>query len=687
MEENKLAYQLEQDNIIYIFSTSIVGNLLRMSCQNSQKGPSKISYRDFSIQQLKEIDPIFNFISTPQQASKYIDDALRKQKVGILDENNKIKVMFYITTKGVTHTIEIPLYQNNIEGQTLNTESDYFAQIKTLDTNTNQLYDSIPGKDNLDNLDLNKFITTTNNTIDINEYNKSDYNQLMGSEKKNSIQHNQYSEYYHDLNNSNNIYQQNNKFDNPPYIGPVNDSVNQESNNNIYLNQGNVHINEAIVESEITKETKEISNPMKPITTTKVLPVQTTTRVLPPIPFSSLNGLDLNNLANINIPTQIQNENYYQTMNSNYEPYITQKTNIVTTTTTGIKQTEMINNYDINNEIIIKDEQISKLKEENLALNKQLLELKNNSNESEEINALKLKLKDFEQMKKKMGEIEILKTQLTELNTLREKLAQFNTLKAQLSEMNKMKAKISEFNTQLKEFNELKLKAAELEKLQKKNQELEKINMSLQEEIKTLKDNKILYSTLKTNSSKKDIQGIYDEETQAQITVKGDIIHSPSELELITRKINKSNKKLVMNLLYKASADSDKAAAFHAKCDEAQSSLVLVETDKGKRFGGFTTCSWAGDCVDKKDEKAFIFSLDKMMTYDNIHEEEAIGCYPKYGPIFLGCQIRIYDNAFSNGGTTFEKGLNFETEEDYELTGGERFFKVKDIEVYEVLEQ
>ena len=75
------------------------------------------------------------------------------------------------------------------------------------------------------------------------------------------------------------------------------------------------------------------------------------------------------------------------------------------------------------------------------------------------------------------------------------------------------------------------------------------------------------------------------------------------------------------------------------------------------------------------------------MTYDNIHEEEAIGCYPKYGPIFLGCQIRIFDNAFSNGGTTFEKGLNFETEEDYELTGGERFFKVKDIEVYEVLEQ
>ena len=87
----------------------------------------------------------------------------------------------------------------------------------------------------------------------------------------------------------------------------------------------------------------------------------------------------------------------------------------------------------------------------------------------------------------------------------------------------------------------------------------------------------------------------------------------------------------------------------------------------------------------EKDEEAFIFSLDKMRIYDNIPGEDAIGCYPKFGPIFLGCQIRIYDNAFTKGGTTFEKGCNFNTEEDYELTGGDRVFGVKEIEVYEVI--
>ena len=73
-----------------------------------------------------------------------------------------------------------------------------------------------------------------------------------------------------------------------------------------------------------------------------------------------------------------------------------------------------------------------------------------------------------------------------------------------------------------------------------------------------------------------------------------------------------------------------------------------------------------------------------MKIYDIIEGENAIGCYPKFGPIFMGCQIRIYDKAFVKGGTTFEKEMNYNTEEDYELNGSERTFKIKEIEVYEV---
>ena len=186
----------------------------------------------------------------------------------------------------------------------------------------------------------------------------------------------------------------------------------------------------------------------------------------------------------------------------------------------------------------------------------------------------------------------------------------------------------------------------------------------------------------KENQEKEEEQENQGEEEEEE---KGEIIHNMKELELITDKINKDNKKIIINLLYKASVDGDKAAIFHDKCDQAKSTIVLVETLNGKRFGGFTTCSWAGNCEDKNDPKAFIFSLDKMQTYDNIPGDEAIGCYPKFGPIFLGCQIKIFDNALTKGGTTFEKELNFDTKEDYELTGGDRVFQIKEIEVYEVI--
>ena len=166
--------------------------------------------------------------------------------------------------------------------------------------------------------------------------------------------------------------------------------------------------------------------------------------------------------------------------------------------------------------------------------------------------------------------------------------------------------------------------------------------------------------------------------------VKGEIIQDNKELILLTQRICKENRKITLNLLYKATVDSDKASAFHHKCDNSPSTLVLIKSSNGKRFGGFTTCSWAGDKEEKIDKEAFVFSLDKMKIYDVIEGEEAIKCYPTFGPIFSGCQIRIFDNAFTEGGSTFEKGFNYNTEEDYELTDGIQKFGVEEIDLYGV---
>ena len=161
------------------------------------------------------------------------------------------------------------------------------------------------------------------------------------------------------------------------------------------------------------------------------------------------------------------------------------------------------------------------------------------------------------------------------------------------------------------------------------------------------------------------------------------IIHKYAEIDEVVSKIQDILLKGVkFNLVYKAFDLDDKAETFHKKCDNLEMSLVLVETNEDLRFGGFTTKDWKGNCIKKIDNNSFVFSLDNNKIYDVIQNQYAIGAYPKFGPVFFGCQIRIFDEFFKNGGTTCHAGLNFKTKNDFELNNGKQKFLVKDIEVY-----
>ena len=159
------------------------------------------------------------------------------------------------------------------------------------------------------------------------------------------------------------------------------------------------------------------------------------------------------------------------------------------------------------------------------------------------------------------------------------------------------------------------------------------------------------------------------------------ILKNENEILSVTQRIQGYLKKnFKYNLIFYSKVDGDKASTFHRKCDKARRSLVLVMDKDGNRFGGFTMRDWAGNCIQKKDEKAFIFSLDKNKIYGVLPDQVAIGCYPNFGTIFFGCQIRVYDNFFTKGGSTYLKGLNYATEEDYELTNGNQAFGIKELE-------
>ena len=741
METNTNTYRLNQGNKDYILTTSIIGNQLKMACHNSSDAANKKYIKLFTLEQLNQMHQIFSSLKTLFQASAFIDKALSNQKVGLTEESGILKITFYIIVNGMTNQIDIPL-DEDYSSSYLASNGNQFAQkgsIQNYDMNhyigasngqndieslLNSAFSQSRQEVILDSKDANQYFGQTDsynienmnrNIYESNNANDFNYNQFIQSSDNNANNNNvgfvddNSNQLYQEYNMNNVSKRQNNDYNysyesnqflqsfqnnenktvdnqyvNPletkPYITPTENIENNNANDNNIDEQ----IKQFLQIKDINaNEGQNENDDLKALSMTKVLPVQTTSRVLPPIgPFTSLEGLDLYNLTNINAQKN-NNIEYQQVQNGESQNYqnIQNELNVESQPilTTG-QMAE--NSYTTINKIttnITNKKQFSGKKEKT-------------KEESEEIRNLRSQLAELEPLRKKVSEMEVLRGQLTELNALRAQVAEYNAIKVQFQNAN---AKINQL-------------ALENQKLKERVEELEDIKQKYEEELKTLKENERLYSMKsrvtnteedreekeekdekdeKDEKEEKEEKDIIYEENSQEGAVKGDIIHDTSELELLTRKINKLNQKLTLNLLYKATADSDRAAAFHAKCDEASSSIVLVETDKGKRFGGYTTCSWSGDCIDKPDEEAFVFSFDKMKTYDNIPGEDAVGCYPKFGPIFLGCQIRIYDKAFTKGGTTFERGLNFDTDEDYELTGGERCFKVKEIEVYEVIKE
>ena len=304
--------------------------------------------------------------------------------------------------------------------------------------------------------------------------------------------------------------------------------------------------------------------------------------------------------------------------------------------------------------------QISILLEEN-----KILREKNGSNPSEiQIHEISILKQENEKLKRELEKYLTLETTFEQYKRLKEEEIKY--FKLQIEEYKKNQKKLEEI---------LLLKQREIDELKLEIQRLLK-NVSISQS-----QNYMMRQQQKLNAGSMNKQMLTIQDTRMEV-VKGDIIRTTAELEFLTRKICQDHQKVTLDLIYKATLDTDKASAFHNKCDDARGTLVLVKSGNGKRFGGYTTCNWKGNSIEKKDDKAFVFSLDKMQAYDIIQGEDAIGCYPKYGPVFLGCQIRIYDEFFTNGGTTFEKGMNYNTQEDYELSGGLKQFEVKEIEVY-----
>ena len=626
VERNETRYQLEQDNKTYILTTSLINDKLKLKCQDTN---SQIFVGTFNMNDLLRLSRYFSSTNNVEQVQLYLNGIIEKQRIGIFPKENIITIVLYLINQDKIYiplTLNINDFYNNSNQYFQNQQENIFMD------STNYSETQI-----LDNLSPTYLYNQNDKQIIYNKYNSLPYYTEQNISKISNISGIGASSFIPEFTN---VTFENQELQNMNLSPNKNELVSIQnvslfpqadiSNNDYNFQIEENKIDKLEDDTNIIKiEQEKIKNEMK-----RVLDEASKLKQENEI-FKTENA----SLSNENKALQDENEKYK----------------------------EQIINYE--NEIkIYKDENESYRRQLNDSIyktrNNELLKIK----ETYE-NEIQLLRENFEKLNKEneslKEEIEELKNNYTAVTNENESLVNdINNLKANITNHQKDILNEDEIKRLIEENSVFRIKAQENESLKK---QIEEYKVKLKEQNEEREEEEDSQEFIEKNE------------------VIGDIIHNKNELDMITNKINKENKKIIINLLYKATADSDKASVFHEKCDKAKNSIVLVETENGMRFGGYTTCSWSGNCVDKIDPEAFIFSFDKMKTYDNIPGDEAIGCYPKFGPIFLGCQIKIFDNFFIKGGTTFERELNFNTEEDYELTGGDREFKVKDIEVYEVL--
>ena len=625
-------YQLVQKGKKYILLTKILQNKLRFSCTESDTINPLTFIGDFSMIDLMQLNPIFYPITNISQAQEIFDKIATTQKLSIEPGQNHINLKIFLKRE--------------------NRPEECFSLLLNLST-SNGLYDEfsnfqLPISDNKKYTQeemQNQFLSFFPN----NNYDNTNINNIYSASNTIPEQYIQYPQYQTTnssyLNNQGNLPNINynlsgNNFENSILHKSKRTRVDkltlslrpqQEKNNN------NILRNQTWTNTSAPLKMQETFIPQK----TPLFQQQN---------YESVNKNNIENSYDLN-RHEIQK-------NTNNDFINKEKEKIIENLKNKINELNIeISNLRSQNEILKQENENMRLKND---INKNI----ENENQSQEILFLK------QENERYLKEIDNLRDQLSQLNEFdqykRNKEEEISLLKDQIEELLSNQKKNDQFlKDKIKEIDELKLYIEELLQKQRKS------------------ESEYQYMLRKSKKNEMEDQMISIQDTRLEI-VRGDIIQDTKELELLTRKISKNNNKIILNLLFKAIVDSDKAEAFHEKCDFAKSTLVLVKSTNGKRFGGYTSCTWKGNNIEKKDDNAFVFSLDKMRIYDIKSGEDAIGCYPKFGPVFLGCQIRIYDEFFTKGGTTFEKGMNYNTEEDYELTGGLKKFNIKDIEVYSV---
>jgi hypothetical protein len=104
------------------------------------------------------------------------------------------------------------------------------------------------------------------------------------------------------------------------------------------------------------------------------------------------------------------------------------------------------------------------------------------------------------------------------------------------------------------------------------------------------------------------------------------LIETREELKFIEGMFEK--RKIKLEKLYTASVDGFNGEKYHAKCNDKSNILTVLESELGKKFGGFTSVEFDSTNKWYSDSKAFVFSLSNRKKHVLINQNETYAFSP-----------------------------------------------------------
>ena len=296
---------------------------------------------------------------------------------------------------------------------------------------------------------------------------------------------------------------------------------------------------------------------------------------------------------------------------------------------------------------------------------------------------------------------------LNQINNIEQKFcSEFDNCNKEIKEIKKNNDYLNEqiilITNQISKINEkiekdINISSDNIKKSNKYNVEKLLKRIEMLEEEKEEKNTKILVEKKDTNQSginilkqviqKKEEKNL--EKLRNCFINKSLIILKEEEIDFIINRLDKFNP-ISYKLIYSSSNDGDSIKTFHDKCDGEDYILILIETNKGHKFGGFTSIGFDSSGFELNDDNAFLFSIDRKKIYEINPGNAAVYCNKRFGPIFCSKKddnnynICVSDNFLTNVSTTSKNSISYKLDEEYELNFGEKDFIIKELEIYKL---